>query len=49
MKWYERTGDAKDVVISTRVRFARNLASYNFENYRGIHILGARIEDSFDE
>lgn len=29
--------------------YRRNLLSYDFENYRGIHILGARIEDSFDE
>ncbi len=25
--------------------YRRNLASYDFENYRGIHILGARIEE----
>ena len=29
--------------------FERNLLSYEFENYRGIHILGARIEDNFNE
>jgi len=29
--------------------YQRNLRSYDFETYRGIHILGARIEDSFNE
>lgn len=29
--------------------YRRNLLSYDFETYRGIHILGARIEDSFNE
>lgn len=31
-KWYEKSGAESDVVISTRVRLARNLASYPFEN-----------------
>lgn len=30
LKWYEETGDNEDVVISTRVRLARNLSSYPF-------------------
>ena len=29
--------------------YERNLLSYNFEKYRGIHILGARVENSFNE
>lgn len=31
MYWYEKSGDAKDVFLSTRVRFARNLKDYPFE------------------
>ncbi len=31
-KWYEKAGDNGDVVISTRVRLARNLAEYPFPN-----------------
>ncbi len=27
--------------------YRRNLATYDFENYRGIHILGARVEDDY--
>ncbi|MBO5278174.1 MAG: protein arginine kinase [Lachnospiraceae bacterium] len=30
LKWYEETGDNEDVVISSRVRLARNLSSYPF-------------------
>lgn len=30
MAWYTENGDMQDVVISTRVRFARNLADYPF-------------------
>jgi len=30
MKWYSTTGKDKDVVISSRVRFARNLENYPF-------------------
>lgn len=30
MKWYETAGTASDVVLSTRVRLARNVASYPF-------------------
>ena len=30
MAWYSEKGDMQDVVISTRVRFARNLADYPF-------------------
>lgn len=30
MEWYKNDGKAKDVVISTRVRFARNLSQYPF-------------------
>lgn len=29
--------------------YQRNLLTYEFDNYRGIHIMGARIEDNFDE
>jgi len=29
--------------------YRRNLLTYDFERYRGIHIAGARIEDSFNE
>lgn len=32
MAWYNMTGDSPDTVISTRVRFARNLAGYNFDS-----------------
>ncbi len=31
-KWYEKAGESADVVISTRVRLARNLAAYPFPN-----------------
>lgn len=31
MKWFENTGKEKDVVVSTRVRLARNLKGYPFE------------------
>lgn len=30
LKWYEETGDNEDVVISSRVRLARNLSNYPF-------------------
>ena len=30
-KWYERSGDQADVVLSSRVRFARNVEGYPFE------------------
>jgi len=30
MKWYETSGNASDIVISTRVRLARNVSSYPF-------------------
>jgi len=30
LKWFEQSGDYKDVVISTRVRLARNLTNYPF-------------------
>lgn len=29
-KWYNKTGPQGDVVISTRIRFARNLNSFPF-------------------
>ena len=29
-KWYEKNGTDGDVVISTRIRFARNLEEYPF-------------------
>ena len=29
-KWYETSGDYGDIVISTRIRLARNLAEYPF-------------------
>ena len=32
MAWYNMTGESSDTVISTRVRFARNLAGYNFDS-----------------
>lgn len=28
--------------------YRRNLASYDFENYRGIHILGARVDEDLE-
>ena len=31
-KWYEKAGECSDVVISTRVRLARNLAAFPFPN-----------------
>lgn len=31
MKWYERSGEQPDVVLSSRVRFARNVEGYPFE------------------
>lgn len=31
-KWYEKAGESSDVVISTRVRLARNLAAFPFPN-----------------
>ncbi|MBQ7377873.1 MAG: ATP--guanido phosphotransferase [Clostridia bacterium] len=31
MYWYQKKGNEKDVVVSTRVRLARNLADYPFE------------------
>ena len=30
-KWYERSGEQADVVLSSRVRFARNIEGYPFE------------------
>lgn len=30
-KWYEKSGNESDVVISTRIRFARNLKEFPFE------------------
>lgn len=30
LKWYEETGDNEDIVISSRVRLARNLSKYPF-------------------
>ena len=30
MAWYTEKGNMQDVVLSTRVRFARNLADYPF-------------------
>lgn len=30
-KWYEKTGNQADVVLSSRVRFARNIEGYPFE------------------
>ena len=30
MAWYTESGEMLDVVISTRVRFARNLSEYPF-------------------
>ncbi len=35
MAWYNTTGESSDTVISTRVRFARNLAGYNFDSTLG--------------
>ena len=31
-KWYMKSGNEGDVVISTRIRLARNLRSYPFPN-----------------
>ena len=31
-KWYEKSGDWGDIVISTRIRLARNLSEYPFPN-----------------
>ncbi len=31
MNWYLQTGNQSDVVISTRIRLARNIAGFNFE------------------
>ena len=31
-KWYEKAGEHSDVIISTRVRLARNLVDYPFPN-----------------
>ena len=31
MAWYQKSGKEKDVVVSTRVRLARNLSSFPFE------------------
>ncbi|MBQ7333183.1 MAG: hypothetical protein IJW38_02415, partial [Clostridia bacterium] len=36
MAWYNEKGEMQDVVVSTRVRFARNLEGYPF---------GARLSD----
>ena len=30
MKWFESVGNASDIVISTRVRLARNVTTYPF-------------------
>ena len=30
MGWYEKHGPNQDIVVSTRVRLARNLTNYNF-------------------
>ena len=30
IKWYEKTGPEGDIVISTRIRFARNLLKFPF-------------------
>ncbi len=32
MKWYETKGRENDVVVSTRIRFARNISGYPFKN-----------------
>lgn len=32
-KWYAQTGEQNDIVISTRIRLARNLAQYPFPAY----------------
>lgn len=37
------------VVAHSNDSYQRNLFSYEFETYRGIHILGARIDDFFYE
>ena len=33
MAWFNEKGDMQDVVLSTRVRFARNLEGYPFTSY----------------
>lgn len=43
MKWYEKSGKDGDVVISTRVRLARNLKDYPFPN-RLTPTQGAEVE-----
>lgn len=35
MTWYNLSGESSDTVISTRVRFARNLAGYSFDSTLG--------------
>ena len=30
MKWFEKAGSEQDVVMSTRIRLARNLSNYPF-------------------
>ena len=29
-KWYEKSGDQGDVILSTRIRLARNIKEYPF-------------------
>ena len=50
MAWYNLCGESADTVISTRVRFARNLAGYNFDSTLGekdAREIIAKISDIF--
>ena len=50
MTWYNMKGESADTVISTRVRFARNLAGYNFDSTLGekeAREIIAKISDVF--
>lgn len=45
LKWYEETGDNEDVVISSRVRLARNLSSYPFPVKMSAKQAGELVEE----
>ena len=48
-KWYDIPGENDSVVISSRVRLARNLAGLNFEGRIGDADAGDLIEKIADE
>ena len=37
LKWYEKSGKNDDVIISSRLRLARNFNNYMFDKFLFIH------------